>query len=100
MKQVRRSQAVRTICSLVATLFMAATSLAAQTGTINGRVINEETTQPIVAAQVAITALSIGALTQQDGRFTLANVPAGAHTVSVTRLGFDEITLTITVAAG
>jgi TonB-dependent starch-binding outer membrane protein SusC len=100
MYQTRRSQAVRTLSFLVATLLVAATSLTAQTGTITGRVISEETTQPIAAAQVAITALSLGALTQQDGRFTLTNVPAGAHTVVVSRLGYDEVTTQITVAAG
>ena len=62
-------------------LFAVAPAAEAQTGTVTGRVIDSSTNQPLASAQVSIPQLSIGVLTQQNGRFILLNVPAGTHTL-------------------
>src|SRR5687768_10747044 len=71
--------------------------LQAQGGTITGRVIDANTAQPVAAAQVSIQDLGIGALTQQNGRFTLSNVAAGSYTISVQLIGYHRISEPITV---
>ena len=90
----------RTLGAAAAALLITAPVLSAQTGTIVGRVTDEQTGQTIAAAQVFIPALDLGALTQQNGSYLLLNVPTGDHTVTVQRIGYRESTATVTVSAG
>ena len=69
-------------------------------GTITGQVVRTGTNQGIAAAQVTITGLSIGTLTQADGRFVMQNVPAGTHTLQVTRLGYTSASQEVAVQTG
>jgi TonB-dependent SusC/RagA subfamily outer membrane receptor len=85
---------------LVGTFLLLASPLAAQQGTVTGRVTDQQSGQPIPAAQMTIAGLSIGGLTQQDGRYVLQNVPVGTHQLSVQRIGFGTVTQQITVTAG
>ncbi len=91
-------RAASALAVFVATLLGVA-SLTAQTGTISGRVIDAQTAQPIASAQVVISALSIGSLTQQNGRFVLQNVPPGVHTVAILRIGYQTAQATVAVEA-
>ncbi|MBL0171530.1 MAG: TonB-dependent receptor [Gemmatimonadaceae bacterium] len=85
--------------ALLATL--SAQSLAAQaTGTVSGRVTDAENAQPIVAAQVSIDGTTLGRATGDDGRFVIAGVPAGTHTVVVRRIGYVRQTRSIVVTSG
>ena len=79
---------------------LGASTLVAQTGTIAGTVTAEDTGQPVAAAQLFIQALDLGSLTQAGGAFTLSNVPAGTHTLTVQRLGYREVTVPVQVVAG
>jgi TonB-linked SusC/RagA family outer membrane protein len=72
----------------------------AQTGTVTGRVMDTQTGQPVSSAQIFIEELNLGALTQQNGRYLLVNVPPGTHTVSVERIGYRGVTADVTVGAG
>ena len=49
----------------------------AQQATLTGTVTDRQTGEPLAAVQVFIDEPSIGALTQQNGRYLLAGVPAG-----------------------
>ncbi|MSR21837.1 MAG: hypothetical protein EXR91_12840 [Gemmatimonadetes bacterium] len=73
---------------------------AQQTGTITGLASSAQGGQAIAAAQVYISSLDIGVLTQASGRFVLLNVPAGVHTVTIERIGYRLATANVTVAAG
>ncbi|MDH3285396.1 MAG: TonB-dependent receptor, partial [Acidobacteriota bacterium] len=94
---VRRSRALGGFAAL--TIFWAS-GLAAQAGSIAGRVVDAQSGQPLPAAQVFIGALDIGVLTQQNGSYILLNVPAGTHTVTVQRIGYGEAQQTVAVTAG
>jgi TonB-linked SusC/RagA family outer membrane protein len=93
----RLSQRLGTLAALV---LLAVPGLAAQTGTIAGRVIDAGSTLPIPAAQVFIADLDLGVLSQQNGSYILLNVPVGPRTVTVQRIGYRQVTQTVTVAAG
>src|SRR5688572_16695038 len=73
-------------------------SLAAQQ--VTGRVTDQRSGQPLAAVQVFIAGSGIGALTQQNGRFLLLNVPAGTHTVTAERIGYRSVSAQVTVTAG
>jgi outer membrane receptor protein involved in Fe transport len=84
-------------------LLVAAATHAQQTATgrIVGRVIDGTTGHGIPEAGIQITGSTIGAQTGVDGRFTIANVPAGTHSLSVRRIGFSPKTVTgLVVEAG
>jgi len=87
--------------ALVTALLLVVPSVRAQQGgTITGRVVDASTGQAIAAVQVFISALDIGGLTQQSGRYLLQNVPAGTHTLSVSRIGYRTTEAEVTVAGG
>jgi TonB-linked SusC/RagA family outer membrane protein len=58
------------------------------TGTIRGTVRNAEDNAPIGRARISIEALRMAALTNEDGRYELRNVPAGPQSVAVRFIGF------------
>ncbi len=72
---------------------------AQQTGTVTGRVL-DETGSPLPVVQVTITDLSVGVLSQQNGTYTLQNVPVGTHALTAQRLGYRVVTQNVTVTAG
>ena len=88
----------RLITPFVAALLLLAPSLGAQQ--ITGRVINSQTGAPLSAVQVFIAGSGIGALSQQNGRYLLLNVPVGTHTLTAQRIGYGQQAAEITVAAG
>jgi TonB-dependent starch-binding outer membrane protein SusC len=71
----------------------------AQTGTISGRVVDSTTSQAIVGASVVVAGTQLGAQTRDDGSFTIAGVPAGAQSLRVSRIGFRQATVPVTVAS-
>jgi hypothetical protein len=79
---------------------MPAAAFAQDTGRITGRVVAAQTQRPVVSAQVFVEGLRLGALADAQGRFTIPNVPAGAHNVRVETIGFAASTKSVTVAAG
>jgi iron complex outermembrane recepter protein len=69
----------------------------AQTGTVNGRVVDDRGTG-VASAQVFIDRL--GTQTGTSGVYSLARVPAGTHTLRVRMLGFRPDSTSVTVQAG
>ena len=73
--------------------------LAAQ-GEVTGRVTDKTSGAGLAGAQVSVVGTTIRGLSGQDGRFRLANVPAGAATVRVAFIGYSTVTQPVTVTAG
>ena len=59
---------------------------------LSGVVISEEDGYPVIGASVRVIGSDIGAATDVDGRFTLSNVPAGAH-LQISYIGMKTQTL-------
>jgi iron complex outermembrane receptor protein len=72
----------------------------ASTGTINGRVVDSTSQQPLSNVTVSVVGTQLGALTRNDGGFTLVSVPAGAQRLRVARIGFASKEVPVTVSAG
>ncbi len=75
-----------------------ATRVAARAGTVTGQVTDGQTGGSVAAAQVYIASLDLGGLSQQNGRYLLQNVPAGAYTLTVARIGYQTTHVQIVVA--
>ena len=96
--RLRVSGAVAAV--VVASLFsLDAVSLAAQTGTIEGKVTAVSSGEPIAGAEVAIPGINLGARTDADGSFKLLNVPVGLRELRVLAIGYKVVTLRLTVSA-
>ena len=67
---------------------------AARVGKIVGRVIDTETGAGITEAGVQVVGTTLGASSGVDGRYAIANVPAGTITIQVRRIGFQPKTVT------
>ena len=85
---------------VAAALFAAGPAAAQQTGTVAGIVRNAATNDPLASAQVSIQGTGYGTLTQPNGRFVIANVPAGQRAVRVDLIGYATKTQAVTVTAG
>jgi outer membrane receptor protein involved in Fe transport len=103
---VQRSGAARfprTLLPLTLGLFVGLLAfppaVAAQTGTVTGRVVDERGAG-IAGAQVFLVRPAIGTQTRTDGNYTLPRVPAGSHSLGVRMLGFRPDSASVTVEAG
>lgn len=67
-----------------------AVSMVAQTTRITGVVLSEEDGEPVVGASVLVTGTQVGTITNVEGKFTLASVPAQAKTLTVSFIGMQS----------
>jgi outer membrane receptor protein involved in Fe transport len=77
------------------------TSLLAQTGTISGTVYGSADGKPLAYANVIILGTNLGAMSLNDGKFTIKGVPAGTYTIKAMMMGFKAEEKTgVTVNSG
>ncbi len=67
-------------------------------GTVVGQITEAQTGGSLAAVQVFIASLGVGGLSQQNGRYLIQNVPAGTHTLTVARIGYQAHLVQIEVA--
>ena len=72
----------------------------AQTGTVEGKVIEANTGNPLIGVNVTIAGTTIGAATGSDGTYSISNVPTGTQTVSAKFVGYKTETQEVEVAEG
>jgi outer membrane receptor protein involved in Fe transport len=71
-----------------------------ETGVITGRVTDAGTGRPLSGVQVAVDGTQLGSLTNDEGRYMIAGVPAGARSVRAILLGFREERRSVNLQAG
>lgn len=64
-----------------------------KTGTIRGKIIDVETLEPLIAANVIIEYTTLGAATDVEGNFIIAKVPTGSYKLVITYVGYEKTTL-------
>ena len=97
---LNRFATVAIACQLVLPVIrpsMAVAQGATQTGSIGGKVTDDEGA-PIAGAQVGVQGTTAGAQTGTNGEYVIPRVPAGAQTVRVRMLGFRPDSASVTVA--
>lgn len=75
-------------------------SMGSQVGAVSGQVLDAATRQPISTVQVSIPGTGLGTFTGQDGRYRLEGIPAGSHTLEVSRIGYRSIAREIAIVSG
>lgn len=81
------------LCLTAVLLVVFASSVFAQSGRIEGTVIEAETGEPLIGVNIIIEELTIGAPTNADGYFSIINVRPGTYTVRASMIGFTTVIL-------
>ena len=83
---------------LVASVVSASSLRAQGEGSVTGLVTDSKSAQPLAGVSVQIDGMLNRALTGEDGRYRIPNVPVGARTVIARRIGFSAARQAVTVA--
>ncbi len=82
-----RRLVIHTACVAAASVLIAG-SLDAQTGVLSGVIYDQNNKTGLGGAEVRIKGTDLVATTGKDGRFTIANVPAGTRELEAVRAGY------------
>ena len=85
--------------TIAASVLLAGTA-AAQTGVLAGTIFGTAARTPLAGATVTIVGTNLSAVTDRDGRFTIADVPAGDAELRVRRAEFFPLADRLRIAAG
>src|SRR5205085_5434315 len=102
MEPMRPSSFRQRFAALVGPIAMLciATSSAFAQGTITGRVTAKESGQPLAESRIEVVGTSLVTLSDADGKYSVRNVPTGAWTVRVLRVGHQEQKKSVTMTNG
>ena len=67
--------------------------LFASNGKITGTVIQKGNSNPAVGVNVILVDTYLGAATDENGRFTILNIPPGTYSIRVDAIGFATVTM-------
>lgn len=76
------------------------TSIASAQGHLTGRILEAETGEPLIGANVIVMGTSIGAAADAEGRFDIRNLPTGPHTLAASMLSFETQQQEVVIADG
>jgi outer membrane receptor protein involved in Fe transport len=85
--------------ALVFLLLFTAAFASAQTGTITGKVTDDEGV-PLQGATVEVVGTTLKATVDAEGNYTIADVPTGDHTVRASTYSYRSVDQTVSVTAG
>lgn len=86
---------------IVMGVFVLITSFAyAQTGSIQGTVLDDESGEPLIGANALIKGSTTGTITDIEGHFTIQNVEAGSQTLVITYVGYVSKEVPVQVTDG
>ncbi len=89
-----------TICLLLGLCGAVATVAQAQQGTIAGTVTDRVAGTPLPGARITLVGTNRSTTSNQEGRYTLSGVKAGAYTVQASLIGYGAASNTATVTEG
>ena len=76
---------------LIYLIFGLTSILYASSGSITGQVIEADTHQPLIGANVIIAGTELGSACDNEGRFSIKNIPVGSYTITVSMIGYSAI---------
>ena len=86
------SRLVATLAAGAALITWGVTPVSAgTTGRLAGRVLDAKK-QPVIGANLTIPAARLGAITDEQGRYSILNIPAGTYEVKANLLGYRGVT--------
>ncbi|PID63145.1 MAG: hypothetical protein CR986_00305 [Ignavibacteriae bacterium] len=71
--------------------------LLAQSGGIKGKILDDQTKDPLPYANIVFISTGFGASTDFEGNYILRNIPVGTYNVKISYLGYKPIVLKIEI---
>lgn len=79
--------------AVLLSLTLARTVLAQNSGKVVGQVIDADSNQPLIGANVIIEGTALGAATDVDGNFIILRVPPGKYSITAFYIGYQRATI-------
>lgn len=76
----------------IAILFLLTTNLMAQKGSITGKVIDAQNSEPLIGAAVTLSGTATGSATDFDGNYTIPNLSPGTYSLTITYISYKTQT--------
>ena len=76
---------------LLLLLIIPACLFARVTGKLVGKVIDKNTGEPLIGANIIIQGTILGSVADHDGRFIIINIPPGTYNVKVSFIGYESV---------
>src|SRR3972149_1576890 len=75
-------------------IFSALQLFAGETGKIAGRVTDKQTGEALLGVNIILKGTTMGAATDEQGRYYIINIPPGTYNLQASAIGFHTITIT------
>lgn len=95
-----RGASARVGAVIGALAFSGSLVFAQSTGTLAGRVTDDATKLALGGARVSVSGTALETYTDAAGNYVIAGVPAGAQSVQIAYVGYDDMVQAASVAAG
>ncbi|MBN2030495.1 TonB-dependent receptor [bacterium] len=79
--------------TLSSLLFFLSTLHAQQTGSIQGRIVDEKTEKPLSNVNIVLQKTVLGTSTDRDGFYVIVSVPPGSYSLQISMLGYQTKTI-------
>jgi len=83
------SKTILKICSII--LLVSFSAQAGTTGKIAGRVLDNDTNEPLIAANIILQGTVMGATSDADGYYFIINIPPGKYTLESLYIGYNSV---------
>ena len=70
---------------------------AQESGSLKGRVLDRESGESLIGANVLVFGTSLGAATDIDGKFLIHGIPVGKATLKISYLGYKTVTVEVNI---
>jgi len=78
--------------TIIFLIIISSSLYAATTGKIFGKVIDKETGEPLIGANILIVGTSLGATSDKNGEYFIINIPPGIFSVRCSYMGYRQVT--------
>lgn len=78
-------------CLAMLPAFLSSMLLAGTTGKIAGSVVDAQTNEPLIGANVVLQGTTMGASSDVDGQYFILNIPPGKYTLVTSSVGYAKI---------
>ncbi len=68
-------------------------AIAGVTGKLAGSVVDAQSGEPLIGANISLAGTYLGAATDTDGTFVVLNIPPGEYGIEVSYIGFEPVNL-------